>query len=72
MAVQNASSGKSHRFAPTRELHADYNTIVPATDRDRKYTRELREFLKRSDEDVGERIINGSMYLYPLSLLFRD
>lgn len=53
MAVVPASvsSSKLYRFAPTRQLHADYEAVVPATIRDGNNTRVLREFLRLREEE---------------------
>ena len=49
----HASSAKLYRFAPTRELRADYDAVVPVASRARKCTRDLREYLKRREEDIA-------------------
>lgn len=49
----SASTTKSYRFAPTRELRASYKTVVPATVRHSSKTTALEEHLKlREEEDV--------------------
>ena len=45
------AGAKLHRFAPTRELIADYETVVPANVRSREKTRVLRRFLKQTEDE---------------------
>ena len=42
---------KLYRFAPTRELRADYDALVPTTVKARKHAKELREYLKRREQE---------------------
>lgn len=49
--VPVASSNKLYRFPPTRDLRADYDSLVPTTVKARKHAKELREYLKRREED---------------------
>lgn len=46
-----ASSSKSYRFAPTRELRASYETVVAATVRHEAKTTALGEYLKLREEE---------------------
>ena len=56
-AVGSASGGKLYRFPPTRELHADYDAVVPAAIRGRKRARELEQYLRlRNEEEVAGEI----------------
>ena len=53
------AGAKLHRFAPTRELIADYETVVPANVRSGEKTRVLRRFLKQTeDENVTGKTTN--------------
>lgn len=59
-----ASSSKSYRFAPTRELRASYETVVPATVRHEAKTTALGEYLKLREEENT----NGEEKDYPILL----
>ena len=45
-----AAGAKLHRFAPTRELIADYDSVVPTNVRSGEKTRVLRRFLKQTED----------------------
>ena len=55
---------KLHRFAPTRELTADYESVVPANVRSGEKTRVLRQFLKQRDDEsvTGEMTNCNNLY----------
>lgn len=61
-ALPSASAGtsKSYRFAPTRELRASYETVVPVTFRHDSKTTALGEYLKLKEEETT----NGEMTRY--------
>ena len=73
MAAASGSVAKLYRFPPTRELHTDYDTVVPAAQGRRRCARELEEYLRRREEAAvdGENLTSVATSLH-LSLSQRQ